>query len=86
MIDPITSAIDQAPDQPKPRNIGEAATQFEALLLAQMLRTARTAEEHEDQTGETMWDMAAQQFAQVMAENGGLGLARLVVQGLAKQP
>jgi Rod binding domain-containing protein len=82
MVGAVTSAIPQAPDQAKPRNAPEAAKQFEALLLAQMLRTAHGEEEQEDQTGDTMWDMAAQQFAQVMAENGGMGLAKLVTQGL----
>lgn len=69
----------------KPKNAAEAAQQFEALLLGQMLQNVRTAEDSEDPTSETMMDMAAQQFAQVLSKNGGLGLAKLVTAGLQKK-
>ena len=62
----------------KPKNAPEAAQQFEALLLAQMLRTAHTQEDGQDSTTEATWDMAAQQFAQVLSKNGGFGLAQLI--------
>jgi Rod binding domain-containing protein len=61
-----------------PRTASEAAEQFEALLLGQLLRAARPSEEPEDVALETMWDLAAQQFAQVLAHNGGVGLARMI--------
>ncbi len=90
MVDALTAAVPQAPDAPKPKNAHEAASQFEALLLAQMLRTAHASadqsDDQADQTGDTMWDMAAQQFAQVMADNGGLGLAKLITKGLEQSP
>ncbi|HVO99531.1 MAG TPA: rod-binding protein [Bryobacteraceae bacterium] len=59
-----------------------AAKQFEALLIAQMLRGVREENEYENSTGSAMQDVADQQFAQVLANNGGLGLAGLVVKGL----
>jgi Rod binding domain-containing protein len=59
-----------------------AAKQFEALMIAQMLRTARENTEDQDSSGSTMLDLADQQFSQVLANNGGLGLAKLVVNGL----
>lgn len=68
----------------KPKNPAEAAQQFEALLLGQMLRTAHASESQEDPTADNMWDMAAQQFAQVLSKNGGLGLARMIQTGLEK--
>jgi Rod binding domain-containing protein len=70
--------------QPKPKNAAEAAKQFEALLIAQMLRTARESANTggEDSTGETMFDLAGQQFAQMLANNGGLGLAKMISAGL----
>ncbi len=71
-----------APEPPKPKNADEAAGQFEALLLTQMLRAARSENDQEDSTMDTMWDMAAQQFAQVMADAGGLGLARMIREDL----
>lgn len=68
----------------KPKNPAEAAQQFEALLLTQMLRSAHTTEPQDDPTADNMWDMAAQQFAQVLSKNGGLGLARMIQSGLEK--
>ena len=72
-----------AVDYPKPRNETEAARQFEALLLAQMLRNVH--EPSDDSTGDTMWDVAAQQFAQAIANNGGFGMARLISEGLNRE-
>ena len=59
-----------------------AAKQFEALMIAQMLRTSREDTEDGNSSSSTMLDMADQQFSQVLANNGGLGLAQLVVKGL----
>ena len=72
------------PNLPKPKNGAEAAKQFEGLLIAQMLRSAREASQAEggDSTSETMFDVAGQQFAQVLANHGGLGLAKLIAKGL----
>jgi Rod binding domain-containing protein len=67
---------------PKSKDPVEAAQQFEAILLGQMLQEMRPAGESEDQTNDTMWDMAAQQFAQVLAKNGGMGLAKMIQAGL----
>jgi Rod binding domain-containing protein len=83
-----TPADPASSEYPKPRDAAEAARQFEALLIGQMLRTAHESGSDgglgasEDSTGDTMWDVSAQQFAQVLANNGGLGLARLISQGL----
>lgn len=71
---------------PKPKDAGEAAQQFEALLLGQMLQDAHASEDSEDPTADTMWGMAAQQFAQVLSKNGGLGLAKLIASGLDRKP
>ena len=70
-----------------PEKIAGVAKQFEALMIGQMLRTA-----HESSSGsldggnaassDTMYDVAAQQFAQVLAANGGLGLAKMILKGL----
>ncbi len=70
----------------KPTKVEAAAKQFEALMIAQMLRTARENTEDQDSSGSTMLDVADQQFSQVLANNGGLGLARLVVKGLTPNP
>jgi len=72
--------------------IRQAATDFEALLLTQMLRSARAAgghglsgdEEEDDQADSAMIELGEQQFAQALASSGGLGIAKMVVAGLTK--
>lgn len=76
--------------QAKPKNAAEAARQFEALLIAQMLRTAHESaggslDESDSSSADTMFDVAGQQFAQVLANNGGLGLAKMITDGLQKK-
>jgi Rod binding domain-containing protein len=73
----------------KPSRIGDAATQFESLLIGEMLRSAResSADDGDESNIEkqTMLDVADQQFAQVLAKNGGIGIAKVIVQGLNKE-
>jgi flagellar protein FlgJ len=75
------------PNRPKPKTAADAAKQFEALLIGQMLRTARESGADEsldqDSTSATMFDLADQQFAQMLANHGGFGLAKLIATGLA---
>jgi flagellar protein FlgJ len=69
--------------QAKPGKIEDAAKQFEALMIGQMLRSVREASaDDQDSTGSTMLDVADQQFSQLLAKNGGLGLAKMVISGL----
>ncbi len=73
-----------------PAKIKDAAQQFEALLLAQILHSA-----HEsgggwlgsggDSSSDSLSDYAEQQLAAVMAKNGGLGLAKMIAQGLERK-
>ncbi len=71
---------------PGDRNAGnaaearEAAQQFEALLLGQILRSVRAS--GGDSAGECATDFAEEELALVMARRGGLGLARLIEAGL----
>ncbi len=67
----------------------DAAQQFEALLLAQILRSVRESTGALDKTGESgdcATDFAEQQFARVLAQQGGLGLSALVAAGLERKP
>ena len=72
-----------------PAKIQQAATDFEALLLAQMLKSAREASGG-GLTGDggdansTMLELGEQQFAQALASSGGFGLAKMVATGMAK--
>ena len=72
-----------------PDKVHDAAQQFEALLLGQILRSARQSGPGwlggEDSSAECATDYAEQQFAAVLAQQGGLGLAGLIVQGLERK-
>jgi Rod binding domain-containing protein len=66
-----------------PSSVRQAAAQFEALLIAQMLRHIRESGtggwlgEGDDQAAGHMMGLAEEQLAQAMASQGGLGLAAL---------
>lgn len=75
-----------------PGRIRQAASDFEALLLAQMLKSARETSggglsrdgTDDNQENSTLIELGEQQFAQALASSGGLGIAKMVVTGLAK--
>ena len=74
-----------------PVRIREAAQQFEALLLGQMLHSVRESASGwlstgDDSAGDAATDFAEQQFAATMAQQGGLGLATLISAGLGSEP
>lgn len=75
--------------QADPAKVKETAQQFEALLIGQMMKSARESSaggwggESADKAGDSMRDMAEQQLSQLLAAGGGLGLAKLVVQGIS---
>jgi len=84
LLSPTPSVGGRDPDK-----VRDAAQQFEALLIGQMLRGVRESGSGwlgsgEDSAGECATDFAEQQFAAVMARNGGLGLSSLIVSGLEK--
>jgi Rod binding domain-containing protein len=74
----------------QPSKIADAAKQFEALMLGQILKAARESSDGgwlgtgEDHSGELALDMAEQQFAQAMSARGGLGLAKMVTAGIER--
>lgn len=78
----LSSSAPGAAGEPPPKSAAGAAKQFEALLLAQMLRSARESADQDDSTAETMFDVAGQQFAQVLANHGGIGLASMLAKSL----
>lgn len=96
-MDPLASvAADTTPagslgsGQGKPKNAAEAAREFEALMIGQMLRTAHESaggslDDSDSSSADTMFDVAGQQFAQVLANNGGLGLATMITKSLNNQ-
>jgi flagellar protein FlgJ len=70
-----------------PAKVHDAAQQFEALLMGQILRSVRQSGagwlgSGEDSSAECATDFAEQQFAAVLSQQGGLGLATLISSGL----
>ena len=70
-----------------PGKVRDAAQQFEALLLGQILRSARESAGgwSGDASGDCATDFAEQQFAQLLSKQGGLGLASLIAAGLERK-
>jgi len=71
--------------------VAKAAKDFEALMVGQVLKIARESSDggwlgtgNEDQAGGLAMDIAEQQFAQALAAGGGLGISKLVTDGLAR--
>jgi flagellar protein FlgJ len=90
MIEKLNGLMPAAPNPRDPARIRDAAQQFESLLVAQMLKTAREANGGgwmgggEDQTAESAMGYAEEQLAQSISAQGGLGLTRTIVDGLTK--
>ena len=61
--------------------IRDAASQFEALLIGQMLHAAHEGPS-EDPASDCATDFAEQHLATTMAKAGGLGIADLIARGL----
>jgi Rod binding domain-containing protein len=63
-----------------------AAQQFESLMISEMMKSIREAEESgpmagdEHQSTGAVLQLADEQFAQTLAAHGGLGLARIFTQ------
>ena len=81
------AAVPPASPRP-PQSVAEAAMQFEALMIAQLLKTARGDENGWLGTGEDTGDataagLAEEQFAQALAQQGGLGLSAQIVSSLS---
>lgn len=69
--------------------IRQAATEFEALLIAQMLKSTRESgggmtgdADEQDETNSTVLELGEQQLAQALSSSGGLGIANIVIAGL----
>ena len=87
MLRPAADAASTRTDTPE--KVRDAAQQFEALLIGQILRSARQDgsgwfSDGEDPSGEVATDYAEQQFATVLAQKGGLGLADMIAKGLER--
>jgi Rod binding domain-containing protein len=77
-------------DRNSPEKIKSAASQFEALLIGQVMKAAHEGEDDadgwlgtgEDQTSQSIMGLADEFFARAVASRGGFGLAQTVAKGL----
>lgn len=84
---PAIAASQTGPGEaPKPRqDLRKAATDFEAIILTEMLRTVRFGApggEARDQAASTLLDFGHEQIARAIAAAGGLGLASFATSNL----
>jgi Rod binding domain-containing protein len=72
-----------------PAKIQKAAQQFEALLIGQILHSAHTGDsgwlDTDDSSSSSATDFAEEQLAGAIAQQGGFGLSKLIMQDLEKE-
>ena len=85
---PLAAVAPAAGSNSDPAKVRDAAQQFEALLLAQVLKSAHGEGgwlgTGDDASGGCASDFAEEQLALAMARSGGFGLADLISKGLQK--
>jgi Rod binding domain-containing protein len=86
MIDRLIGGTNAAPAASSAK-LKDSARQFEALMIGQMLKSARESGGSwfgggEDEASSTATGMAEEQLAQTLAASGGLGLTSMVLKGL----
>jgi len=87
----VPPAISEPRVQDDPAKVKDAAQQFEALLLGQILKDISASSGNgslgePDAASSSMLEMANESFARAIAARGGLGLAGMVVRDLAARP
>ena len=83
-VAPDAKAADKA-------KLKDAAGKFEAMLIAQMLKSARRTDAagwsgEADASSTAIMEMGEQQLADMLGAQGGLGLAQMVVSQLGPKP
>ncbi|HUD98684.1 MAG TPA: rod-binding protein [Bryobacteraceae bacterium] len=86
----MAAASGALPQANAPGKIRGAAQQFEALLLGQILHSAHDADSGwlgsgGDSSSGCATDFAEEQLASTMAQQGGLGLAKMITEGLQRE-
>ncbi|HSP67238.1 MAG TPA: hypothetical protein VLN48_05900 [Bryobacteraceae bacterium] len=91
-LPPLSSAIPGVPGlKDSPEKIKDAASQFEALLMGQIMKAAHEEKgdgwggDDTDNASATAMDFANDYFARALASTGGLGLSKMIVEGLSRQ-
>lgn len=89
MLQPVSSFL-APPAKPQSAKLAEVAQQFEAIFVRQMLAAARKADFGGDdvlggQGMDTFRQMQDERFADIAAERGSFGMAKMIEAQLTKQ-
>ena len=88
MISPVSSTPPKTPS-PERAELAQAAREFEAIFVRQMLSAARKADFGGDLLGsqgmDTFRTMQDERFADMAAETGAFGMARMIEAQLASR-
>lgn len=79
-------------DSKNDKALKDAASQFEALLIGQLLKSASSSGDgsgwgldgEDDDANSTLTELSQEQFSRALASSGGLGLAQMAVKNLGK--
>ena len=87
---PLDSSPNAKSGRDTPEAIAKAASQFEAVLIGEVLKSAREADgsgwggTDEEEAGSTLMEVSEQQISQALSSAGGFGLAKMISAGLSK--
>ena len=95
-VNPVLSSFLSPAESPatakdSPEKIRQAASQFEALLIGEVLKTVHSAKGEgwmgtgDDESSESTMALGDEYFARAISERGGLGLAKMISAGLEKR-
>ena len=92
MVDNISGVAQlAAPPAGDATKIRNTARQFEALLIGELLKTSREAGASgwlgtgdDDDAGQLGVEVAEQEFAQMLAAAGGLGMSKMIEAGMSR--
>ena len=79
-------------DSKNDKALKDAASQFEALLIGQLLKSASSSGDgsgwgldgEEEDANSTLAELSQEQFSRALASSGGLGLAQMAIKNLGK--
>ena len=82
---PVASLAKAAEPTTEADKIRKAASGFEAIFVAQLLRSARESSATEqNESGSAMMEVAEEEIARAISDQGGLGLSQAVVESLGR--
>lgn len=90
-LDPLPPAVgSNSPPSPSIQEARRVASEFESLLIGQILQSMGSAAEGslwggEDSSATSIVEFAQEHLAKCLAAGGGLGIAKVVEQGLRQK-